>query len=213
MSTRGTFITFEGCEGSGKSTQIARLARRLEAVGVPVRVLREPGGTAVGEAVRALLLDPDNDGLDATAELLLYEASRAQLVADVIEPALEAGELVLCDRFSDSTTAYQGFARGLSPERIVDLNAIATNGLIPDRTIVLDIDPVVGIERATELGADRLEGESRAFHESVRRGFLAIAALEPGRVRVVDGAGSPDEVADAVARALADLPVLAKALS
>jgi dTMP kinase len=115
--------------------------------------------------------------------------------------------------FLDSTTAYQGFARGLSPERIVDLNAIATNGLIPDRTIVLDIDPVVGIERATELGADRLEGESRAFHEAVRRGFLAIAALEPGRVRVVDAAGSPDEVADAVARALADMPVLAGALS
>jgi dTMP kinase len=213
MSARGTFITFEGCEGSGKSTQIARLARRLEAAGVPVRVLREPGGTAVGEAVRALLLNPDHDGLDATAELLLYEASRAQLVADVIEPALEAGELVLCDRFTDSTTAYQGFARGLSPERITDLNAIATSGLIPDRTIVLDIDPVVGIERAIKLGADRLEGESRAFHEAVRRGFLAIAALEPGRVRVVDAAGSPDEVADAVASALADLPVLAGALS
>jgi dTMP kinase len=213
MSARGTFITFEGCEGSGKSTQIARLARRLETAGVPVRVLREPGGTAVGEAVRALLLNPDHDGLDATAELLLYEASRAQLVADVIEPALEAGDLVLCDRFTDSTTAYQGFARGLSPERIIDLNAIATNGLIPDRTIVLDIDPVVGIERAIKLGADRLEGESRAFHEAVRRGFLAIAAQEPGRVRVVDAAGSADEVADAVARALADMPVLAGALS
>ena len=213
MSRRGAFITFEGGEGSGKSTQISRLARRLEAAGVPVRVLREPGGTRVGEAVRALLLDPEHSGLDATAELLLYEASRAQLVADVIAPALDAGEIVICDRFYDSTTAYQGYARGLSLDHIRELNAIAALGLVPDRTIVLDIEPATGIERATRCGADRLEGESLAFHRAVRDGFLAIASEQPARMRVVDASGDLGDVAGRVAAALADLPALAKALS
>ena len=178
-----------------------------------MRVLREPGGTAVGEAVRTLLLDPEHVGLDATAELLLYEASRAQLVADVIEPALEAGETVLCDRFFDSTTAYQGHARGLSLDRIRELNTIATNGLVPDRTVVLDVDPALGIERATRHGADRLEGESLVFHAAVRAGFLAIAAEEPDRVRVVDASGTTAEVAERVSAALADLPALREALA
>jgi len=213
MTTRGLFITFEGGEGSGKSTQIARLARRLETAGVRVRALREPGGTPVGEAVRALLLDPDHTGLDATAELLLYEASRAQLVADVVEPALEAGEVVLCDRFYDSTTAYQGYARGLSLERIRALNMIATGGLAPDRTIVLDLEPATGIERATQFSTDRLEGESLAFHQAVSRGFHSIAAEEPDRVRIVDASGSAEDVAELVAAALAGLPALAEALS
>jgi dTMP kinase len=163
--------------------------------------------------VRALLLDPEHAGLDATAELLLYEASRAQLVADVIEPSLEAGEIVICDRFYDSTTAYQGHARGLSLSRIAELNATATGGMTPDRTIVLDIDPVLGIERATRHGADRLEGESLAFHRAVRDGFLAIAAAEPARVRVVDASGTADEIAQRVASALADLPQLSGALA
>jgi dTMP kinase len=212
MSDRGLFITFEGGEGSGKSTQLRRLASRLEAAGLPVRVVREPGGTAVGEAVRALLLDPEHVALDATAELLLYEASRAQLVADIIEPALEAGEIVLCDRFFDSTTAYQGHARGLDLDNVRRLNSIATGGLAPDRTLVFDIDPRLGIERATRHGADRLEGEGLHFHEAVRAGFLAIAAEEPDRVRVVDASGAPDEVACRVADALRDLPALAEAL-
>ena len=213
MSHPSAFITFEGGEGSGKSTQIRRLAKRLEAAGLPVRVLREPGGTRVGESVRELLLDPEHAGLNATAELLLYEASRAQLVADVIEPALEAGEVVICDRFFDSTTAYQGYARGLALERVRELNRIATLGIVPDRTIVLDIQPEKGVGRATRHGADRLEAESPAFHEAVREGFLAIAAQEPDRVRVVDASGTPDQVAKRVARALADLPALAGALS
>ena len=213
MSDSRGFITFEGGEGSGKSTQVARLARRLKTSGLPVLVVREPGGTRVGEGVRALLLDPEHSGLDATAELLLYEASRAQLVADVIEPALEAGEIVICDRFYDSTTAYQGFARGLSLDRIRELNEIASLGIVPDRTVVLDIDPALGIQRATRQGTDRLEAESLAFHEAVRRGFLAIAAEEPGRVRVVDANGSPDQVAQRVSAALADLAALSGALS
>ena len=212
MSERGTFLTFEGGEGSGKSTQAGKLAVRLQAGGLRVRVLREPGGTRVGEAVRNVLLDPEHAGLDATAELLLYEASRAELVAEVIEPALAAGEIVICDRFFDSTTAYQGYARGLSLDSIAELNVLATAGLVPDRTIVLDVDVEDGIERATRLGADRLEGESLAFHEAVRDGFLAIAAAEPTRVRVVDGNGGPDEVAERVRAALIDLPVLGEVL-
>lgn len=209
MSARGVFITFEGGEGCGKSTQLRVLARRLEAADVSVRALREPGGTVVGEAVRGLLLDPDNTGLDAFAELLLYEASRAQLVAEVIEPALESGEVVLCDRFADSSTAYQGHARGLPLAEVAALNDIATGGLFPDRTVLLDVEPALGVRRATSQGADRLEGEDLAFHERVREGFLAIAAEEPDRVRIVDASGDVDTVAARVFAALADLEQIA----
>jgi dTMP kinase len=205
-------VTFEGGEGCGKSTQLKLLAHRLEAAGVAVRTLREPGGTAVGEAVRAILLDPDHTGLDDTAEILLYEAARAQLVAEVIEPALEAGEVVLCDRFYDSTTAYQGHARGIPLGHVDALNLAATGGLAPDRTIVLDVEPELGLTRATTQGADRLESEDLAFHQRVRCGFLAIAAEEPDRVRVVDASGDVDSVAERVAASLADLPQLADAL-
>lgn len=209
---RGLFITFEGGEGSGKSTQLRLIASRLESAGLPVRVLREPGGTDVGEAVRAILLDPRHAGLDAIAELLLYEASRAQLVAEVILPALEAGEIVLCDRFFDSTTAYQGFARGLALADVERLNALALGGLVVDRTLVLDIDPELGIARATKLATDRLEAEDIGFHRRVREGFLAIAEKDPARVRVVDASGDPETVAEKVAAALSDLAPLARAL-
>jgi dTMP kinase len=212
VSERGIFITFEGGEGCGKSTQLKILAHRLEAAGVPVRDLREPGGTAAGEAVRAILLDPDHTGLDDTAEILLYEAARAQLVAEVIEPALEAGEVVLCDRFYDSTTAYQGHARGIPLADVEALNRAATRGLEPDRTIVLDIDPALGITRATRQGADRLESEDLAFHERVRAGFLAIARTEPERVVVVDASGDVEDVAALVATALSGIPQLAEVL-
>lgn len=198
----GTFITFEGGEGSGKSTQIRLLARHIESLGHRVRTLREPGGTAVGEAVRRILLDPESGGMDAYAELMLYEAARAQLVAEVIEPALEAGEVVVCDRFFDSTTAYQGHARGLDLEQVSLLNRVATGGVVPDRTVLLDIDPVLGIERATCEGADRLECEDIGFHERVRAGFLAIAAAEPERVRLIDASGTVDEVQERVVATL-----------
>lgn len=197
--TRGYFITFEGGEGTGKSTQLAILARRLETAGIPVRTLREPGGTSVGEAVREVLLHPDNDGLDSRAELLLYEAARAQLVAEVIEPALEAGETVLCDRFFDSTTAYQGYGRGLPLDEIAELNRIAAGGTTPDLTILFDLDVEVGLRRATANGADRLESEDVAFHRRVREGFLAIADSERSRVRVIDASGTPDEIAVQIA--------------
>ncbi|PKQ17140.1 MAG: dTMP kinase [Actinobacteria bacterium HGW-Actinobacteria-7] len=203
---RGLFLTLEGGEGSGKSTQLKRLVRRIESVGVPVRALREPGGTEIGEAVRNILLDPQSGGMDARAELLLYEAARAQLVAEVIEPALAAGEVVICDRFFDSTTAYQGYARGLNLSEVTQLNLTATAGLVPDRTLVFDIDSMVGVERAVGTGdADRLEAEDAAFHERVRSGFLAIAAAEPRRVRVVDASGTADEVEQRVWAMVADL--------
>lgn len=212
MSESGLFLTLEGGEGCGKSTQLRLLAHDLERAGQPVRVLREPGGTTLGEEVRSLLLDPDNGGLDARAELLLYEAARAQLVAEVIEPALDAGEIVICDRFYDSTTAYQGYGRGLPAQQVTLLNEIATGGLRPDRTLVLDIDPVCGLARATSGGADRLEREDLLFHQRVREGFLAIAQGDPARVRVIDASGAVDEVAAAIKVSLRDLPRLARAL-
>jgi len=205
VTGRGVFITFEGGEGCGKSTQQRLLARRIEAAGLAVRSLREPGGTAVGEAVRSVVLDPEHTGLDAVAELLLYEAARAQLVGEVIEPALQGGEVVLCDRFFDSSTAYQGYARGLPLDRIAALNTIATGGLMPDRTLVLDLGAGLGVARATREGADRLEGEDIAFHERVRAGFLRIAADNPERVRVIDASGDIETVAARIALEIADL--------
>ncbi len=208
----GLFITFEGGEGTGKSTQISLLANELRSAGFTVRELREPGGTAIGEAVRALLLDPAHGALDARAELLLYEAARAQLVAEIVEPALQAGEIVVCDRFFDSTTAYQGYARGIALDEIAALNHAATAGLVPDRTVLLDLDVQEGLSRATRGGADRLEAEDASFHRAVRDGYLAIAAAEPARFRVVDASGSVDAVAARVAAALRDLPALARVL-
>lgn len=213
MSVRGVFITFEGGEGSGKSTQLELLLRRCEEAGLSVRALREPGGTGIGEAVRAVLLDPGNAEMDPRAELLLYEAARAQLVAEVIEPALSAGEIVLCDRFYDSTTAYQGYGRGLPLAEIAALNTTATAGLVPDRTLLFDIAVSTGIERATRQRTDRLEAEGEDFHRRVREGFLKIASTEPERVRLVDADGLVEQVAERVRLALADIGVLERAWS
>ncbi len=206
---RGVFITIEGCEGTGKSTQAQRLAEALRGAGLAVTEVREPGGTRVGEAVRAILLDPAHAGLDHRAELLLYEASRAQLLAEQIRPTLAAGNVVVCDRFVDSTTAYQGYGRGLPLHEVTMLNAFATGGRLPDLTVVLDLDAAEGLCRATGLGADRLEAEDAAFHDRVRDGFLAIAAAEPDRVVVVDANGTPDEVASRVLDAVKRVPVVA----
>lgn len=209
---RGALITVEGCEGTGKSTQAALLAAALRETGISVTEVREPGGTPVSEAVRALLLDRANSGLDPRAELLLYEASRAELVSRVILPSLASGGAVVCDRFFDSTTAYQGYGRGLPLDQVVRLNTFATSGLVPDLTIVLDLDPAEGLVRATGGGADRLEAEELAFHERVRDGFLAIAAEEPERVVVVSAAGTPAEVFVRVLSAARGLPVIAAVL-
>ena len=206
MPERGLFITFEGGEGCGKSSHIAWLTDRLEQAGRKVLTVREPGATAVGEPIRAVLLDPVHTGMAPLTELLLYEAARAQLVAEIIAPALAAGTVVLCDRFIDSTTAYQGHGRGLDLAQIAELNRIATTGLTPDRTIVLDVPVEIGLKRAVKHQApDRLEQEDRAFHERVHEGFVAIAAAEPARVRIIDTSGSKEETRALIARQLVDL--------
>ena len=203
----GAFVTFEGADGTGKSTHIGFLAERLRERGREVLRLREPGGTAVGEALRALVLDPANAGLSDRAELLVYEAARAQLVDEVIAPALERGAVVLCDRFADSTVAYQAFGRGL-PRAFVDAaNGFATGQLVPDRTVLMVCgSPEAGLSRAAQAG----EG----FHRRVAEGFAALAASEEGRVRVVDSSGSRVATAHAVAGAVADLfPELVEAMA
>ncbi len=207
------FITFEGGEGAGKSTQIAYLMERLEAVGRSVVRLREPGGTPFGEAIYALLRDPASralrhiyrswvgaDGdppLEPLAELFLFEAARTQLVAREIVPALESGHIVLSDRFADSTTAYQGHGRGLSLAVVTAVNDIATGGLVPSLTVLLDTPPEVGLARSRGT-AHRMEQEGIEFHDRVRHGYLAIAAEEPERFVVIDGCEPAIAVAEIV---------------
>jgi len=197
----GLFVTVEGGEGVGKSTLARRIAKRFRALGGEVVETREPGGTPMGDRIRALLLDPGGE-MSARCELFLYEASRAELVAAVVVPALERGAVVVCDRFLDSTTAYQAYGRGLDVEEVVALNHSATGGLRPDVTVLLTLDLREALRRATRHGSDRMERESLEFHERVHDGFVEIAAAEPGRFLVVDGAGKPNEVAEAVWTAL-----------
>jgi dTMP kinase len=204
---QGTFITFEGIEGSGKSTQISRLLQYLTEQRRPATLTREPGGTPVGDQVRKLLLDPANKLLDPTAELLLYAASRAQHLREVIRPALDAGRVVLCDRFSDATLAYQGYGRGLSIAAIRELDRIVTEGLRPRLTVLLDLDAATGLGRArgrnTREGLHaeaRFENEELAFHNRVRDGYLDLAKQESGRIRIVDAARTPEEIQDDIRR-------------
>lgn len=191
-------ITFEGPEGAGKSTQLARLAARLSGLGVPHLVTREPGGTDLGTRVRAVLLDPELS-IDPLPEFLLYSASRAQLVREVIRPALTRGEVVLCDRYADSSLAYQGAGRGLDGALLETVTQEATGGLRPDLTVLLDLDPAVGLARAAARGQpDRLERADLSFHTRVRAGFLALAVREPGRFLTLDAGRSPDELEAAI---------------
>ncbi|MEE9256463.1 MAG: dTMP kinase [bacterium] len=192
----GRFITFEGIEGCGKTTQLGLLRGWMEGAGLPVRATREPGGTALGGDLRHVLLAPRAEEVSPLAELFLYEADRAQHVAQVIRPALEAGENVLCDRFFDSTTAYQAFGRGLPEDWVQELNRRATGGLDPDLTFLFGTPTEEGLRRARGgegEGGDRLEGESLEFHNRVREGFVEIARREPERFRLIP-AGSIDEV-------------------
>jgi dTMP kinase len=204
-NSTGVFITFEGGEGVGKSTQIRLLEARLIAAGYQVLCLREPGGTPIGEQVRRVLLQPQNAAMDARTELLLYEACRAQLVHEVIRPALKDGKVVLCDRFTDSTLAYQGAARGLSLERVERANEVATGGLAPVRTVLLERDTARALAKATEDGADRLEAEGLAFHEQVNAAFEQIAQGDPARVRTVRCQADKAATATLVYAAVADL--------
>ena len=194
----GLMITFEGGDGSGKSTQIALLAARLRAAAHDVRTFREPGGVAPGdpgERIRDILLDPVHTELGVRAELLLYEAARAQLVASHYLPGIAAGAIVLCDRYADSSVAYQGYGRAALPvEEVHELNRIATGGLIPDLTLLLDVDPAHGLAQAAARGADRLELAGAPFHERVRTGYLMMAEAEPERIKVVRR-GPVDDVA------------------
>lgn len=190
---KGVFITFEGLDGCGKSTQMELLASTLRDRGYVVLVTREPGGTALGEAVRDVLLDPRYHGMSARSEALLYAAARAHLVEEVIRPALADGQVVLCDRYLDSSLAYQGYGRGLSTDDIITLNVWATECLFPDLTIYLDLEDAV---RSTRLAAvpDRLEAEDTAFHRRVGEGFRELLKLHPHRIHRVDAAGTEAEV-------------------
>ncbi|MFN0121963.1 MAG: dTMP kinase [Blastocatellia bacterium] len=206
---RGKFITFEGIDGCGKSTQARMLAQWLTDRGVPVIATREPGGTAPGQAIRAVILNPALPVVPLT-ELLLYAADRAHHVRSLITPALESGQLVLCDRYADATMAYQGYGRGFDPELVTYLNQLATGGLRPDLTLLFDLDVAEGLRRVgerheiksgspgdtVETGrvADRLDMEPMEFHTRVRQGYLALAAREPERFRLVPAAASMADI-------------------
>jgi len=199
LQTTARFIVLDGVEGCGKSTQLARLAASLREAGHDPVLTHEPGGTPIGEAIRALLLSPDHPEMDPLTEAFLFCASRAQHVRQVIAPALEAGRVVLCDRFDASTFAYQGHAGGVGVDVVERVNAEATGGLAPDLTVILDLDPAEGMRRkfgegASANGADRIERNALAFHQRVREGFLLYAERHADRCAVVNADRPPDEV-------------------
>lgn len=204
------FITFEGIEGSGKTTQMENTRLYLEACGRTCVTTREPGDTRIGRQIRKILLDPENKDLVPQAELFLYAADRAQHIRERIRPALEAGHAVISDRFSDATTVYQGYARGLDLSMIRDIHAQVLQGLIPDMTFLFDLDPSVGLERAwaaidggnRSTGESRFEQETLAFHEKVRRGYLLLAEENPERMVIVDASLAADQVFEQIRSSL-----------
>ena len=203
---RGLFITLEGIDGCGKSTQSEMLARALQNRGHDVLLTRQPGGTPVGERVRDIVLANVSAGLAPMAELMLYAADRAQHVSEMIEPAIEAGRIVISDRYTDSTVAFQGHGRGLSIEVVNELNRLATGGLAPDLTILLDLEPEAARSRldarqsavASEKGMTRFEDEASEFHDRVREGYAKLAAAHPSRIRTVDASGPTEATHEAV---------------
>jgi dTMP kinase len=206
---RGRFITFEGTDGCGKSTQMKILAARLRAEGSDVLETAEPGGTPIGRKIRSILLDSANQELSPTAELLLYFAGRAQNVDEWILPALDSGTIVLSDRFTDSTLAYQGAARGLGRDVVMTIHEIACRGLLPDLTIYLDIDLETSLERAharnKSLEGDderRMDEQAVEFHERVRAEYLNLARLEPKRIKVIDGRADRETIAERIWEAI-----------
>tara|TARA_Y200000002_G_scaffold131764_1_gene108605 strand:- start:733 stop:1362 length:630 start_codon:yes stop_codon:yes gene_type:complete len=194
----GLFITFEGGEGCGKSTQIAALKARLEAIGKTVVQTREPGGTALGESVRSLLQHDDaGQGMSPEAELLLFAASRAQHVRELIAPAIAQGQIVLCDRFLDSTTVYQGVARAIDSKKVDTINQFAIGDTKPDLTILIDLPPEIGLARVharSDGQLDRMENEAIEFFQAVRQGYLDLAKSEPKRFLVLDGSQTVEEL-------------------
>ncbi len=205
------FITLEGIEGSGKTTQIGRLVEFLEERGIECVMTRQPGGTLIGENIRAILLDPASTALEPMTELLLYLADRCQHIYELIRPCLDAGKAVVCDRYFDATVVYQGFARGLNIELIQKLHQILFNDLKPDMTLLLDLAPKVGLKRAWQQlnngqrsgHESRFEAETLAFHEKVRAGYLELARLEPERFQIINAAQSQDQVFTAISEIVA----------
>jgi dTMP kinase len=200
----GYFVAVEGIEGSGKTTQLRLLAAQLREEGNEIVTTKEPGGTPLANRIRAILLDPQEDGMDPLTELFLYVASRRQHVVEIIRPSLESGAIVLCDRYVDATLAYQGFGRLLDLDRLRALNDWATDSINPDLTLIYDLPEAVGLARARKRndssahlqGESRLEGEDMRFHRRVREGYLALAVAEPARYAVIDASGTIEEVFD-----------------
>lgn len=192
------FITVEGVDGAGKSTQLKLLLEYLSEKGIDYVFTREPGGTALGERIRSVLLDPAHAGMSVITEGYLFAASRADHVTNLIRPALEAGKVVICDRYVDSSMVYQGYAGGMPLELLAQINEMATGGLKPHRTIVLDLSPDVARSRRSSAEADRMEQKDDWFHEQVREGYLEIAKSEPRRVKVVDASGTVEGVQEQI---------------
>ena len=190
----GSLITFEGIDGSGKSTQIQMLEHEFNKLGVEYKTFREPGGTELSEKIRAILLDKENIELISTAESLLFAAARAQLTAEQIKPAIEKGEFVICDRFTDSTIAYQGYGRGLDIKQLEEINYIATAGLTPDITFILDISPEAAAVRMEAEASDRMEETGVEFFRRIRGGYCQIKDQNPNRYRLINGEQSPANV-------------------
>ncbi len=207
MQKRSLFLTFEGMDGSGKTTQIRLLAERLRAHGRDVLETAEPGGTRIGAAIRRILLDSANQELGPTAEMLLYFACRAQNVDEWITPALGAGKIVISDRFTDSTLVYQGCGRNLGAETVLTLDRIACRGLVPDLTLLIDIDAETSLARAharnaSETSSDRMDEQSLDFHRRVYQAYHALAAREPDRVRIIDGRAAIQPIAEEIWKAV-----------
>lgn len=199
MQQKGSFLTIEGIDGSGKSTAIAVLARKLEGWGKSVLLLREPGGTQIGEEIRSILLDQGNIGMTATCELLLFAAARSELTETVIKPALELGQVVICDRFTDSTVAYQGYGRGINVELIDLINVAATGGLEADRTFLLDLPLETAAERLSfrlNKAGDRLDEEDIRFREKVYAGYMEQFRRASGRIRLIDADRGTEEIVE-----------------
>ncbi|MFH1102607.1 MAG: dTMP kinase [Pseudomonadota bacterium] len=207
------FITFEGVEGSGKTSQIGSVAGYLKKRGLPFRLTREPGGTVIGKSIRAILLNPEHRALDPVAELLMYAADRVQHVKEVIAPALADGMIVLCDRYFDATLAYQGYARGIDMDVIISIHQMVLDGLMPDLTFLFDLPVEIGLSRAWGQvkngartgGETRFEKEKLDFHRKVRSGYLELAKKEPKRIRIINAERNEEEVLSSILAILSDV--------
>jgi dTMP kinase len=192
---RGLLITVEGTDGSGKSTQIDLMKDYIQSKGFDVVLTREPGGTKISEKIRAIILDPENREMGAVTEMLLYASARAQLVSEIIKPAIESGKVVICDRFVDSSYVYQGFGRGVDLDMIKNVNIGAVDGIAPDATFFFDVNPEIALKRRiSSTGADRIEKEKMEFHLRVYSGYKKLAMLYPQRIKTIDGSKGVEEV-------------------